>query len=400
MNLMLQTNRRNFDLGIFERVYSFQMRNPFIRLAYLELMGNVLTFNTQQFLEKAKTLEQNYKWLEAANIYNQLLSRSQDASFKGDLWEKIGFAYSCASRQAVNVEEFVKLQRSSAEAYRNSADVIEKGNSIESEGRKARRKALVCYVDSWLASSPLERRAMLDESIKLGKESLEKYKTVADEFDYGRMCNDLLLCFFERLCVASDWKELGKIAQESVNYGLDAIDVLSKLEDQNELLRAYFTASLLNWYTANFTEQEERARKELSQRSLSYSEKALELSKHVKSSYFIAMANWAAAFATMIFTEKVEDAVRYAEEMLEQGTVAKDNYLKGVAYYVLAFVTDAKTMREGDPEQKKKGHLKIIEFSENAINCLQLVCQDYFTAETYLFYVESYSALGSDVDAS
>ncbi len=359
------------------------------------------TFIAQEFFEKAKTYEQKYEWLEAASIYERiLLSGSQDASFIADVWEKIGFCYNYASRQAVSVEEFLKLRRSSAEAYKRSADLLEKGDSLESQGKKAQRKALADFVNSWLASSPLERRAMLDECIRLGKESLEKYKTATEELNYGKMCNDLLLCFFERLCVASDWKELGKIAEEGVNYGLDAIDVLSKLGDQNELLRAYFTASLLNWYTANFTEQEERARKELSQRSLSYSEKALELSKQTNSSYLIAMANWAAAFATMIFTEKVEDAFRYAEEMLKQGTAGRDNYLRGVAYYVLAFVTDAKMMREADPDQKKNGHIKIIEYSENAINCLQPICQDYFIAETYLFYVESYSTIGSDVDAS
>ncbi len=329
-----------------------------------------------------------------------MVSESQKASSVGDLWEKIGFCFSYASRQATDAEEFLKLRRSSAEAYKRSADVIEKENMVESQGKKAQRNALAKFVDSWLTPSPLERRVILDESLRLGKESLEKYRTAADELSYGKMCNDLLPCFFERLCVASDWKELRNNAQESVNCGLDAISVLSKLGDKNGLIRAYSMASLLNWYAANFSEQEERARKELSQRSLDYSEKALELSKQAQCPYLIAMANWAAALATMIFTEKVEDAFRYAENMLKQSIEARDNYLKGVAYYVLAFVTDARMMREEDPDQKKTGHVKIIDYSEKAIDCLQLVFQDYFIAETYLFYVESYSAMGSDVDVS
>ena len=363
-------------------------------------MGNVLTFNTRQFLEKAKTHERKYEWVEAAKAYEQIsLSESQNGTISADTWEQIGLCYNYASRQAVVLDEFLKLRRMSVEAYRRSADEIRE-DSAESRGKKAQRNALACFADSWLATSPIERSTVLDESVKLGKESLENYRVATDEMSYGIMCNDLLLFFFERLCVACDWKELGRIAHEGINYGQEAINVLSKLGNTNELLRAYSMASLLNWYTANFTEQDERARKELSQRSLDYSQKALELSKHSESCDLGAMANWAAAFATMIFTEKIEEALRYAEEMSKHGTVARDNYLKGVANYVLAFAMDAKTMREADPEQKKKGHSKIIEYSENAINSLRPLCQDFYIAETYLFYVESYSALGSDVDAS
>ncbi len=358
------------------------------------------TSDTRAFLAKAEEHEKAYEWTEAARCYEQVVVSSAKTSFINDLWEKIGFCYAYASRQAKNTADFLKLRQSAVEAYHRSAKNVDTEETLEGQAKRAQRNAAAAFVGSWLAPTPQEKRAKLDESLRLGKESLERYKTAADKLNYGKVCNDLLFCFFERLCVASDWKELKNIAQEGVNYGLDAIEVLSKLGDENELLSAYFMASLLNWYTANFSEQEEQARKELSQRSLSYSEKALELSKQVDSPYLIAMANWAAAFATLIFTEKIEDAMRYAEEMLKQGTAARDNYLKGVACYVLAFVKDAKMMREEDPEQKKAGYKKIIEYSENAINCLQLVYQDFFIAETYLFYVESYSALGSDVDVS
>lgn len=359
------------------------------------------THIARDLLEKAQTFEKKCEWLGAASVYEQIVvSGQQSASSVGELWEKIGLCYSYASRQAAGTEEFRKLRRSSVEAYERSANVIEKENTVESQAKKTRRSALAKLIASWLTRSPLERRAMLDESLSLGKDSLEKYRTATDELNYGKMCNDLLPCFFERLWVVSDWKELRNIAQQGINCGLSAINVLSKLGDRKELLLAYSMSSLLNWYAANFSEQEELARKELSQRSLDYSEKARELSKQVDCPHLKAVASWAAAFATLIFTEKIEDAFKYAEDMLKQSTEARDNYLKGVAYYVLAFVTDARLGMEEDPEQKKTGRLTIIDYSEKAIDCLQLVFQDYFIAETYLFYVESYSALGSDADVS
>ncbi|MGA3192690.1 MAG: hypothetical protein ABSD73_09300 [Candidatus Bathyarchaeia archaeon] len=358
-------------------------------------------FDTQSLLEKAKEQEKTYEWFKAAKCYEQLLrSRIEDASFVGNLWEKIGDCYESASRQAETVEEFARLRQSAVEAYRSSAKALESEGTLENQGKRAQRNAIAELVSSWLAPTSAEKRTTLDECLKLGKESLEKYKKSADEASYGKMCNDLLRCFFERLSIASDWRELKDLTQEAITYGLDAINVLSKLADKEDLLGAFSTASLLNWYAANFSEQDERTRKELVQRSISYSEKALELSKQVENPSLVAMANCAAAHSTIIFTENAEDSFRYAEEMLKQGAEIRDNYLKGVAYYLLALVTDWRTVREGDPDKKKEGHRKIIEFSEHAISCLQLVCQDFYVAQTYLYYAESYSASGSDVDAS
>jgi len=357
--------------------------------------------DTRSLQEKAKEQEKTYEWFKAAKCYEEMLrSGTEDASFVGTVWEKIGSCYDSASKQAETVEEFVRLRQSAVEAYRSSAKALESEDRLENQGKRAQLSAIAELVSSWLAPTAAEKRTMLDECVKLGKESLEKYKKSTDEASYGKMCNDLLLCFFERLCIASDWRELKNIAHEAISYGLDAVNVLSKLADKEDLLAAYSTASLLNWYAANFSEQDERTRKELVQRSICYSEKALELSKQVENPSLVAMANWAAAYSTIIFTENVEDSFRYAEEMLKQGVEIRDNYLKGVAYYLLALVTDWSTMREGDPDKKKEGHMKIIEFSEHAIRCLQLVSQDFYVAQSYLFYAESYSASGSDVEVS
>jgi len=357
--------------------------------------------DTEQSLEKAKGHEKTYEWWEAARCYEKLLlSNQENASFVADTLERIGFCYTCASRQAESADEFVKIRQSAVEAYKRSAELLQTKETMEDQGRTARRQALAEFVNSWLAPTPAEKRAMLDGCLKLGRESLEKFKISRDEVKIGQMYNDLLLCFLERLYIASDWKELKSLAQEGVSLAVDAINCLSKLADRGALLCAYSTASLLNWYAANFAELEERARKELVQRSLGYSEKGLELSKQVDHPIFVAMANWAAAYSTLIFTEKVEDSFRYAGEMLRQAVSIRDNYLKGVAYYLLAFVTDWKTVREGDPEKKREGYGKIIEFSEHGIRCLQSVSEDFYLAQIYQLFSESYSASGSDVNVN
>jgi len=352
-------------------------------------------------LKKAKEEEEKFDWFEAAKSYEQLLHfESKNVSFAAETWERAGFCYGEASRQCKDVEEFKKLKQLAVKAYINAVKLFEKEDGLKNQGKSAQCNAIAEYACSWLASSPSEKRKMLDDCLKFGKKGLEAYKNAGDELNYGKLCNDLLLCLLERLYVVSDWRDMRNVAQEGIDCANKAIEVLSKVGDKSELLRAYSTASLQSWYVANFSEQEEKARKELVQKSLAYSEKALGLSREVDNPYHIAMSNWAAAFCNLVFTEKTETALEYAKEMLEQGVIVRDNYLKGIASYIIAFVTDWMTLKEADPEKKKDGYKKMIKYSEDAIRYLQLVSQDFFIAESYLFYAESHSSLALDVEAS
>ena len=350
----------------------------------------------QTTLQRAKEQEQGCNWLEAAKSYEILLSSEQTISFSvAQIWEKLAFCYCEASRQTTDREQFRKLRQQSTDAYKNAAKLFGEDTSSEAEGKSAQCNALAEYVGSWLASTPSEKRKILEKSCALGQKSLTAYERAGEELAHGKMCNDILVCLLERSYIACDYLEICNIGQEGTECANKAISALSRLGEKNELLRAYYTASLQSWYIANFGEQEETAQKELMQRSLNYSEKALELSKEVNNPYFIAMSNWAAAFCALVFTEKAESALEHAKVMMEQGTIAKDNYLKGVASYLLAFVTDMMTLREADPDRQKKGHKMTIQYSEEAIHYLALVSQDYFIAGTYVLYTEGYLSLAT-----
>jgi KaiC/GvpD/RAD55 family RecA-like ATPase len=350
-------------------------------------------------LQRAKEQEGEYEWFEAAKSYEKLLSSEQELPFSAaEVWVKVAFCYGLASRQAEDREQFSRLRQQAVDAYRKAAGFFEKENGSEAEGKSAQCRALAEYVSSWLARTPTERRRILENCCMFGQKSLGAYERAGDELGYGKMCNDILLCLLERLYFAYDSEEMASVAQEGIECANKAIAVLSKIGDKSELLRAYYLASLQSWYIANFGEQEEKSQKALVQRSLNYSEKALELSKEVGDPYFAAMSNWAAAFGALVFTEKAESALEYAKKMLGQGEIAKDNYLRGIASYLLTFIIDWMTLREVDPDKKKEGHKKIIQYSEEAIRYLELVSQDYFLAETYLFYAEAYSSLASFVE--
>ncbi|MGD8507091.1 MAG: hypothetical protein PVF15_10570, partial [Candidatus Bathyarchaeota archaeon] len=345
-------------------------------------------------VKKAKKREREHNWLEAAKSYEQALrSGSLATPLAAETWERIGFCYRRASTQAEDLENFRKIRQLAVDAYRNAAKLFEKEDGLKNKGKGAHCNAIAEYARSWLASSPSEKREILEECRKFGNSSLKAYEDAGDKLGYGEMCNDLLLCLVESLRVAPDSKEMRNIAQEGIECADRAIASLSKLGNKSELLRAYSTASLQSFYAHTCMEK----RKELMRRSLRYSDKALKLSIEVDNPYYVAMSNWTAAMSNLVFTEKAESALKCAKEMLVQGTTVRDNYLRGVASYILAFVTNWMDLGEGDPDKRKEGHEKIIRHAEEAIRYLQLVSQDFFIAETYLFYAETYSSLAQDI---
>jgi len=355
----------------------------------------------QDTLKKAREQEKKYDWFGAANSYRLVLQGdSEKVSNAPGIWERMGFCYQLASRQGEDFEEFKKLAHMAVEAYESAVEILEKENEEESRGKILQQHAAAEYVRSWLASDPLERKETLVRSYELAKRSLDASRNRGEELDYGRTVNDVLECLLERLRVASDFEEMRNLTQEGIECANQAIAVLSKSENRSELLRSYSIASLLTWHAANFVELEEKAQKELVQKSLDCSEKALELSEEMSDPYNKAMSNWAAALCTLVFTEKTELALKYGKRMLEQGIRVRDNYLEGVASYVLAFVTDWMMVREADPDRKKAGNRKIIKYAEDAIRWLKLVGQDFFIAETCMFYAETYFALEIYVESS
>ncbi|UCH32224.1 MAG: hypothetical protein JSV05_02210 [Candidatus Bathyarchaeota archaeon] len=343
-------------------------------------------------IEKASEYERQYSWAKAAKCYEQVLNSEKRSSSSLSTLEKLGVCYSFACTQANSLEEFTKLRLQAVDAYRMAAQIYEKDGSSKGQGRSANYEAKAHYLESWLISDPQKRRECLDKCHSSSLKSLETFQSIGDKLNYGRACNDLLICLLERMCIASDSGEMRNLALEGVEYSKISVDVLSKLGNESELLRTYFTSSLLFWYAHGCMPD----LKDLVQTSLQHSEQALMLSEKVDNLYHSARSHWAAALCKLIFTEKADMAQKHAEQMLEYGDVLKDNYIKGVAYYILAFVTNWLAIREPDPDKKKKEHEKTIKHSKDAIRHLQLASQDFFIAETCLFYAEAYTSLTRD----
>ncbi len=357
-------------------------------------------WNLEAVLKKAREQEKKFGWLYAAWSYEHALrSTSGTVSFLAEKWQRLGFCYERAARQAENLEEFKELQALAGEAYEEAASLFGKGGNLKNQGKRALCNAFVEYIRSWLASTSSEKMKRLETCWTLGKKALNAFQNAGDELNAGKTCITLLSCLWEWMRAASTEEDKRTIVQDGLQLSDEAVSVLLKFGNTEELLQAYSLASLHNWYAANISDREE-AREALAQRSLEYAEKAVALSKEVDDPYSTAQSRWAASLSTLFFTDKVESAVEYAQDMLRQGCRIHDNYIKGVASYLLTLTTTDLVLIEANPDLKKRQCEEITEYAEDAVRHLQLVEQDALIADTYMSYMDSYFTLAQDFAAN
>jgi KaiC/GvpD/RAD55 family RecA-like ATPase len=340
--------------------------------------------------------ELEFKWLEAAKSYEDNIRSSKDRGFPlAQSWQKIGFCYRFASKQARDQEDFKRLRQQAAQAYQQAAKFFGKNSDPRSKGESFKCSSLAEYMQSWIASDPAEKDAHLKKSYNFGRDALDFFKKAEDDLNYGQTCNILSRCLFDRIYLSLTESEKKIFVQEGIAFSNNAISIFEKLEANEDLVVALHLATLHNWYLANIGEKE-ALRKESSEKCLAYSEKTLELSREFDNPYVKAKSFWARTLATLFFTDDLKSSLNYAKQMREQALIVRDNYLQGIASYFLAFTTDLMIPSEANPNRKKEMYKDIIRYSENAVKSLNYVGHDSAIAEVYLVYPQSYSSLARE----
>ncbi|MGD0405585.1 MAG: ATPase domain-containing protein [Candidatus Bathyarchaeia archaeon] len=339
--------------------------------------------------------ETESRWLEAAKSHEQELNSQTSKASAAKSWEKIGFCYNLASRQADSAEEFKKLRQLAVEAYETAARLFSKELTPETEGKSEMCLALSEYARSWLASNSSEKKEALDRCRALGQGASAVFKKSGDKLNCAKTCIILSQCLYDFVVITSEGEEKIRVVKEGLESASEAISVLSNLDEKDELVNAFSVASLLSWHFANLSEKEEE-RKESAKRCLDYAENAVVLSKHTANTYSSSMSMWAKALSTFYFGEKLEDSLEYTKEMYQKVSITGDNYFKGIACYLVAYINNWRVFNEEDTDKTRQICNEIIEYSEAAIRHFQSVCQISNIAEAYLFYVEAYSSLSKE----
>ncbi len=349
-------------------------------------------------LEMARVKEKKYEWLDAAKLYAQAFGAVEKKNLlrMGKIQEKIGHCFYRAAFQAESQEEFKRCMSSSVEAYGEAAELFERSEDPKKQARIILCRGMKSFRKSWLAEVSSERKALLDECWKLEKDALKVYEETGDKAGYGKACNELLVCLYDRSWLAWDLQELKNIEEVVIEYGEKAIEALSEVGDEYELARAYF---MLAWHCAcdekmaSIYESIEK-QDEVTEKALVYAQRALEISEKTEDPYLIGMSNLTMG-SVMSSDGDFESSTRYHEKALELGKSTRDNLVIAIACGYLAYEVWWKMNVEEDPEKRRNGYLKAFQYAEDAITHYHRVSYPFMTGG-YFAHIESHLYLAND----
>ena len=349
----------------------------------------------ESLLRKAKEFEKNYEWIFAADFQEKALDLAKIESSRGtEVCGHIGYCYLRAAFQSSTKKDYSHRIKLAIKAFERAVEL----HQSVIDGKKGlidHAKAMVVYANSWLAVDPTKKRELVNKWWKLEIEVLNYWEKAGDRLAFGITCANLSEgCLGVTFMVEQDWGQFKRRVEEGVSYGEKAIVTLSEVGDSYDLARAYcwtiFYLGTAIWYRV----MEDR-REEFGQKFLSYSKKALELSKKIGDAWLIGHTNLHVAVGTWAYTADLYSVIMHLKEAKKLGVIAKDNMIIGMANTWLSFNTNDLMIQEEDPEKQREGLKKSLEYGQGAIKRLHNISWYSISPIAYAAYIDGITWLAT-----
>jgi hypothetical protein len=348
---------------------------------------------------EAMKQEEKCDWTGAASIYKKALkeaSSSNDPALAGEIQGRLGYCYYRAAMQCQTRKQFRTSMRMAVEAYDRASEFHQRARNREGLARYNHSQASASYVKFWLATEVSEKRERLDDCRRLLKEALRIYDEIEDRSNLGKLCNELLECLLERFDIEQHWSNRKKILAEGIAYGERAILSFLDLGDDYELARAYCLTGMLCFWSAYYGQLEKR--KKFSEKSLTYVERALELSEKLGEPYINASSNLATTCTQFWINGNLELSLERGERALQQSLKTRDNLLVGQALIWLSDVTYQKHWTEESPDKKREMYERTLDYAKQAASYLERISSSDFMGQIYWSYVEGLASMAHEVE--
>jgi len=322
----------------------------------------------QGIVGQAEEDEKNYHWLKAADFYNQALQMVEKREFlrKGEFQEKIGYVFYRAAMQAESVDEFRERILLAVANFEKAKELYGMVGQQGKTPRMLRCDAMIAYIGYWLASEVPEKKRLLEECWRQTKEALKAFEEAGNALEYGKTYNELSSSICPLYFLEWDFQVCEKIVREAMEFGEQAITLLSGVGDSYELARAYAkTFTSLSLFSTNFIpDMEERARHH--HKSLSYWQKANELSEEDALLALLSVSEPGDIWS-------VDEIITNYEKALGCAKKTKDRLLIGTALDLLAYATFWKSMGTEDPDKRVDILQRALQYAEDANHQFSLI---------------------------
>jgi tetratricopeptide (TPR) repeat protein len=353
--------------------------------------------SVDMILGQAGQREKEYNWLGAAEFYGKALDlmSETDSLKKGEVQERVGYAFYRAAMQAESVDEFREKMHQAVASYEEAKEFY---GVVSEEGKKPRIlscDAIIAYLGYWLTSEVSEKKRLLDKCWRLTKEALKACNEAGDQVGYGENSLGLTDCLDDRLDLELDMRMREKILDEALSLGEKAIRIFSNVGDEHELARAYCITSM-HCYNAAMSLQLETKRKECEKKSFDYGKEAIRISESIGDKLLLSRSAVWLGHAELDLGAGSEIASELFKKALQYGSETKDYRILSEAFDGLAYSTlwNVILNLEEDIEKIREKSRKSEEYASQAIRCSTRVNHGRGIPHSYSFvYVTSLGAL-------
>jgi len=342
--------------------------------------------NLESLIKKAKEHEKKYEWLQAAEKIGTAVDLIEEKhSIKGtEFLEKMGFCFYKAAMQAPNNIQFSKRMKLAIQTYEKEIILLEKMKK-----KNSHVLALIAYASSCLEKNPLKKKRLLAKWWKLEKQAKKEFEDNADLHSMAKICANLVeYSSYDWIWSSSSFQETKNIYLECLELAEKAIPILSKLEDEYELARAYCFASWYYCFSHWFWKSEEEI-VPYAQKAEDYSKKALKLAQRINDAWLISQTHTIIWSVASSFNINPNLAINPGKEILRYGEITKDNWCMGWGNTLTAGSYGLLAQQMEDPEKQKQIFNKSIKMAKEANKLFQRINSVHELHVTSLVYNRS-----------
>jgi hypothetical protein len=277
----------------------------------------------------------------------------------GEINERLALGLFHEAMQARTRGRFEHRMHQAVANYSRAIELYGEAANRGKEARVHRCQAMIAYGGFWFSHEASEKRMLIQECWELTKHALDACEKENDGQEYGMTFNQLSSSAYLAYVLEWDFKIRQKVTSEALEYGEQAVALLSPLEESDELARAYTAiAHHLTVFGDQFVPESDK-KETYFQKAIAYWKRAQELSKE---SALLQLANQPTSIMPWNLDDIIENfrkASVYAEE-------TGDTLLAGNALGNMAAGVYWKSFTIEVPQQSVKMAKKALRYAEHA----------------------------------
>jgi hypothetical protein len=316
-------------------------------------------------LAHARENEKRYNWIAAVEYREKVLSQSlQQGDLVGaaDIVERIGYCFYRAAMQAADVDEFRERMHLAVASYEKARDLFERANETGKTPRILRSSAMIAYLGFWLSPNVSRKKRLLSDCWKLTKRALAAFKETGAALEFGNTYNSLSQSAFFSYNLEWEFRVRENLTREAMDYGEEAITLLSGIGETYELARAYAETGIWSSSFGRIFIPDMVERERYRQRGLDYWRKAIELSEEAALLELPSISG--VGFDEINWT--MDELLTNYSKALDYCEKTGDKRLIGTSLEAMAFASTWKGMGTGDPDRRSELFQTSLRYLEDA----------------------------------